>query len=35
MEDYETGDESIHGRWIGLKPTYEYIKKYMKERLMS
>lgn len=33
IDDIETGDESIAGRWIGLKSAVHYIAKYTKWRL--
>ena len=33
IEDYETADESMIGRWIGLNNMMHYISKYSKERL--
>lgn len=33
MNDYETDDSSIVARWIGVKPTYYYMKEYSKKRI--
>lgn len=35
IEDYETDDKCRSARWLGIKPTYEYINEYKNRRLLK